>query len=39
MTVREITIPGHRRLSDKTLSSMKKSELIDYIRILEYILC
>lgn len=28
MTVRDVTIPGHRRLSDKTLSSMKKSELI-----------
>ena len=36
MTVRDITIPGHRRLSDKTLLSMNKSELIEYIRLLEH---
>lgn len=36
MTVRDITVPNHRRLSDKTLSGMKKSELIEYIRVLEH---
>lgn len=36
MTIRDITIPGHRRMSDKTLLSMKKSELIEYIRVLEH---
>lgn len=36
MTVRDITVPNHRRLSDSTLSSMKKSELIKYIRVLEH---
>lgn len=36
MTVRDITIPNHRRLSDKTLLSMNKSELIKYVRVLEH---
>ena len=36
MTVRDITIPNHRRLSNATLASMKKSELIEYIRLLEH---
>lgn len=36
MTIRDITIPNHRRLSDKTLLGMNKSELIEYIRVLEY---
>ena len=36
MTVRDITVPNHRRLSDKMLSGMKKSELIEYIRELEH---
>lgn len=36
MTVRNITVPRHRRMSDKTLLSMKKSELIEYIRVLEH---
>ena len=36
MTVRDITVPNYRRLSDKTLSGMKKSELIEYIRVLEH---
>lgn len=36
MTVRDITVPNHRRMSDKTLLNMKKSELIEYIRVLEH---
>lgn len=36
MTVRDITISNHRRLSDKTLSSMNKLELIEYVRVLEH---
>lgn len=36
MTVRNITIPNHRRLSDKTLLRMNKSELIEYVRVLEH---
>ena len=36
MTVRDITVPNYRRLSDATLLSMKKSELIEYIRVLEH---
>lgn len=36
MTIRDFTIPNHRRLSNATLLSMKKSELIEYIRVLEY---
>ena len=36
MTVRDITVPNHRRLSNATLASMKKSELIEYIRLLEH---
>lgn len=36
MTIRDITIPNYRRLSNATLASMKKSELIEYIRVLEH---
>ena len=36
MTVRDITVPNHRRLSEATLASMKKSDLIEYIRLLEH---
>lgn len=36
MTVKDITIPNHRRLSNATLLSMNKSELIEYIRVLEH---
>lgn len=36
MTIRDFTIPNHRRLSNATLLSMKKSELIEYIRVLEH---
>lgn len=36
MTVRNITIPNHRILSDKTLLRMNKSELIEYVRVLEH---
>ena len=36
MKVRDITIPNHRRLSDKTLLSMNKSELVEYVRVLEH---
>lgn len=36
MTIRDITIPNYRRLSNATLASMRKSELIEYIRLLEH---
>ena len=31
-----MTVLNHRRLSDATLASMKKSDLIEYIRVLEH---
>ena len=36
MKERDITVPRHRRMSNKTLLSMKKSDLIEYIRVLEH---
>lgn len=36
MTIKDIAIPNHRRLSDKTLLGMNKSELIEYVRVLEH---
>lgn len=35
MSVRDITT-GHRRLSDATLLQMKKTELVEYVRVLEH---